>query len=177
MFQKGGIMDTANKLRILRHEAGYSQQYVADFLGISKAKYCRLEKSVECNANFTVDNLLNILQLYEISFDDFQNMTLPLVKREKVPSSLVRKLEYVVSDDFTVLSSSWQENRDKLKKIQSVLFEVMDERAKILDFPELDLTYFAGTGTTLKKVYLDTKVEQLIQKAMQVQKKFMNAIF
>lgn len=48
MFQKGGIMDTANKLRILRHEAGYSQQYVADFLGISKAKYCRLEKSVEC---------------------------------------------------------------------------------------------------------------------------------
>ena len=51
-------MDIANKLRILRHEAGLSQQQVADYIGVSKATYFRLEKSTECQKIITMAVLL-----------------------------------------------------------------------------------------------------------------------
>lgn len=170
-------MDIANKLRILRHEAGLSQQQVADYIGVSKATYFRLEKSTECQKIITMAVLLKILELYTISFSEFNEIHLPLIKTEKIPSSLVRELEDVVSDNFAVLSPNWKENRDKFKKIQTVLFKVMDERAKFFDFPELDLTSFAYTGIPLKTVNLDMKVERLIQEAFKVQDMFSKAIF
>ena len=60
--------------------------------------------------------LLKILELYNISFSEFNEIHLPLIKTEKIPSSLVRELEDVVSDNFAVLSPNWKENRDKFKK-------------------------------------------------------------
>lgn len=170
-------MDIANKLRVLRHEAGLSQQQVADYIGVSKATYFRLEKSTDCQANMSVETLLKILDLYHISFDEFNEIKLPLVKTEKLPISLVRELEAVVAEDFAVLSSDWQKNRDKLKKLQAVIFKVMDARAKFFDFPELDLTFMSGTGITLKTVKLDMKIEVLMQRAFGVQEMFSKAIF
>lgn len=170
-------MDDANKLRVLRHEAGLSQQQVADAIGVSKSTYFRLEKSTECNANLTVDMLLKLLQLYHISFDDFNEIKFPIIKTEKFPVSLVRELESVVTDDFATLSPDWRENRDKLKKLQAVLFKVMDERAKFFDFPELDLTSLTKMPITVKTVNLDVKVEKLLERAFKVQEMFSNAIF
>lgn len=170
-------MDNANKLRVLRHEAGFSQQQVADAIGVSKSTYFRLEKSTECNANLTVDILLKLLRLYHISFDDFNEIKFPIIKTEKFPVSLVRELESVVSNDFAVLSSDWRENRDKLKELQRVIFKVMDERAKFFDFPEVDLSFLGGTGITVKTVNLDVKVEGLLQKAFRIQEMFAKAVF
>lgn len=99
----------------------------------------------------------------------------PLQKR--FPSSLIRELENVVSDNFAVLSPNWKENRDKFKKIQTILFKVMNEIAKFFDFPELDLTPFAYTGITLKIVNLDMNVKPLIQKAFKIRDMFSKAIF
>lgn len=170
-------MDNANKLRRLRHEAGFSQQQVADAIGVSKATYFRLEKSAECNANMTVEILLKILKLYHISFDEFNDIDFPIVKTEKFSPSLVRELERVVADDFAVLSPNWSENRDKFKEIQKVLNQAMDERAVFFDFPEWDLTSLKESGITLETVNLDTKVERLLERAFRVQKMFSNAIF
>lgn len=170
-------MDNANKLRKLRHEAGFSQQQVADAIGVSKATYFRLEKSAEYNANMTVEILLKILNLYHISFDEFNDIDFPIVKTEKFSTSLVRELERIVDDDFAVLSPNWSENRDKFKEIQSILNKVMDERAAFFDFPEWDLTSLKESGITLETVNLDTKVERLLERAFQVQKMFSNAIF
>lgn len=170
-------MDNANKLRVLRHEAGLSQQQVADAIGVSKATYFRLEKSAEYKANMTVEILLKLLELYDITFENFNDIDFPIVKTEKFSPSLVRELESVVTDDFATLSPDWRENRDKLKELQTVLFKVMDERAKFFDFPELDLTSLTKMPITVKTVNLDVKVEKLLERAFKVQKMFSNAIF
>lgn len=170
-------MDNANKLRVLRHEAGLSQQQVADAIGVSKSTYFRLEKSTEYNSNMTVEILLKLLELYHITFENFNDIDFPIVKTEKFSPSLVRELESVVTDDFATLSPDWRENRDKLKELQTVLFKVMDERAKFFDFPELDLTSLTKMPITVKTVNLDVKVEKLLERAFKVQKMFSNAIF
>ena len=170
-------MDEANKLRKLRHEAGFSQQQVADAIGVSKATYFRLEKSAEYKATMTVEILSKILELYKISFDEFNDIDFPIVKTEKFSPSLVRELERIVADDFAVLSPNWSENRDKFKEIQSILNKAIDERAAFFDFPEWDLTSLKESGITLETVNLDTKVERLLEGAFKVQKMFSNAIF
>ena len=178
MFRKGRFcMDVANKLRKLRHEAGFSQQLVADAIGVSKTTYFRLEKSAEYNANMSVDILLKILDLYNISFDEFNDIDFPIVKTEKFSPSLVRELEKVVDDDFAVLSPNWKENRAKFKEIQRVLNKAMDERAVFFDFPEWDLTSLKKSGIMLEMVNLDTRVERLLERAVKVQKMFSDAIF
>ena len=61
-------MSIGNRLKKLRHDTGYSQQNVADKLGISKSKYCRIEAN---EAQLDTEELKKVLELYTISADDF----------------------------------------------------------------------------------------------------------
>lgn len=177
MFQKGKIVDLANKLRILRHESKLSQQQVADYLRISKAKYCRLEMSRGGNAVLSAEELAKLLELYHISFEQFMKMDFPIVKTEKVPSNLLDELEKSISGDTAKVTENWQYNRDKIKKIQDALEKVLQEREKFFDFAELDMDGIAKTGIIVKQINVDLRAEYLVQEALKVQKKFMDALF
>ena len=56
-------MTFGTKLRKLRLEKGYSQNYVADFIGLDQSSYCRLESDkVQPKLQTTV----KIAELYKI---------------------------------------------------------------------------------------------------------------
>jgi len=67
-------MDYGNKLRILRHDYKYSQQEVADKLGISKSKYCRIENN---ETTLDIVELNKTLEIYRISAEKFLEIKFP----------------------------------------------------------------------------------------------------
>lgn len=57
-------MDIGIKLRQLRQEHGYSQEYIASQLEISQAQYCR----IECGkSTLSTDKFLQLATIYSIS--------------------------------------------------------------------------------------------------------------
>ena len=55
------------KLKGLRAERGYTQQLVANFLGISSATYCRKENGMQEFSMYEIDALLGI---FDIKYED-----------------------------------------------------------------------------------------------------------
>lgn len=53
-----------DKIRLKRIHLGFSQEYVAEYLGISQAQYSRLERG---SIEFTVDILGKLVVLLEIN--------------------------------------------------------------------------------------------------------------
>lgn len=62
------IMELKEKLRYLRQMRGYTQEYVAEKLGIDAVNYGRLERG---EAKLTVERLVDLLNIFEISVQDF----------------------------------------------------------------------------------------------------------
>ena len=55
------------KLKGLRAERGYSQQIVANLLGISTATYCRKENGIKDFSRYEIEALLKV---FDIKYDD-----------------------------------------------------------------------------------------------------------
>lgn len=55
------------RIRGLREQKGYTQQFVADVLGISQAAYCRLEKG---EVEISLTKLCALGELYELSLQE-----------------------------------------------------------------------------------------------------------
>ena len=67
--------DTLKKLRNLirtyRLKKGYSQENMAELLGISQSSYANIESGKN---KLTIDKLLEIIQLLDIPHDDFMQV-------------------------------------------------------------------------------------------------------
>lgn len=57
----------AQKIRILRDVYHYTQEYIANMIGVSPNTYCLMEKG---EARFTIDRIDGICKIYEISTHD-----------------------------------------------------------------------------------------------------------
>ena len=80
-------LSNKNKFIILRNEHNLTQEQVAEMLNISKSTYCRIENGT---LNIGVDALKKLLQIYNITFEDFYNIRsfykicrMPLMRMEK----------------------------------------------------------------------------------------------
>lgn len=60
-------MTLRNKLRSLRSERGFDQQYMADYLSIQRTTYCNKETG---KSDFTVTEAKQIAELFDLSIDD-----------------------------------------------------------------------------------------------------------
>ncbi len=60
--------DILRKIREIRDQKGWSQEYVANQLGISQSQYSKLEKGISV---MTLPTLEKICNLFEIEFDIF----------------------------------------------------------------------------------------------------------
>lgn len=55
------------RLRKYRDRYGYTQQYVADYIGVGKSTYCQYEIN---NRRIPVDMLVRVAALYNVSMDE-----------------------------------------------------------------------------------------------------------
>ena len=60
-------MKLRNKLRSLRSENGFDQQYMADYLDIQRTTYCNKETG---KSDFTVTEAKQIAELFDLRIDD-----------------------------------------------------------------------------------------------------------
>ena len=70
-----------NKFIILRNEHNLTQEQVAEMLNISKSTYCRIEKGQQ---DISVEALKKLLKIYNITFEDFYNIKLPIADFPRV---------------------------------------------------------------------------------------------
>ena len=79
-----------NKFIILRNEHNLTQEQVAEMLNISKSTYCRIEKGQQ---DISVEALKKLLKIYNITFEDFYNIKLPIVRTITYPDKLLKNLQ------------------------------------------------------------------------------------
>lgn len=165
-------MDTANKLIVFRSEAHATQQDIADLLGISKSTYRRMERG---EAYPDINQLHKLIKYYDITLTEFDNLTFPLTKTVKYPPGMLASFRKVIEENENP-THNWQDNHYQFKLMQKALNEVLDEKNKALDFPELNSNNILS-GTTVKTVRLDIEGEQLIQRCLNAQAKLSKALF
>lgn len=166
------IMDNGNKLRILRNQAGYSQQEVADKLEISKSKYCRMENN---ETTLDVIELEKILKIYNISAEYFLQLKFPLIRVISFPKKLLDELEMTINENINI-TDNWNLNRERFNLLRKSLNSVLEIRDKAFDFPELKLGAIES-GKTIKTVQLDMRGEELINKCLKLQDKYCRVLF
>ena len=107
----------ADRLIALRKNAGYSQEELADKIGVSRQAVSKWER---CESSPDTDNLIELARLYHITLDDLVNGT-ELPSREDAPVQETATLgEYTWGDDGMVVEVKGEEisvvNEDGEKK-------------------------------------------------------------
>lgn len=79
-------MDIAKRLQELRKKAGYSQEQVADMLGISRQAISKWESG---QGKPEIDNIIKITEIYHVSTDYIllgveNKMTTPVSEKKKI---------------------------------------------------------------------------------------------
>lgn len=165
-------MDIGNRLRIFRNQAQYSQQEVADKLGISKSKYCRMENN---ETALDVIELKKVLEIYDISAESFLQLEFPLSRIISFPRKLLDDLEMTINQNANI-TNNWELNRKRFNLLRKSLNPVLEIRDKAFDFPELNLNNIES-GKTLKTVQLDMRGEELIKKCLKLQEEYCRVLF
>lgn len=161
-------LSNKNKFIILRNEHNLTQEQVAEMLNISKSTYCRIENGT---LNIGVDALKKLLQIYNITFEDFYNIQLPIVRTITYPKKLLQNLQNAINENGEK-SNSWVTNLKKYENIKNALNPIFEIRNKALHFPDIDISEIPN-NTTVKQVKLDPKAELLIDRALKTQQKLL----
>ena len=161
-------LSNKNKFIILRNEHNLTQEQVAEMLNISKSTYCRIENGT---LNIGVDALKKLLQIYNITFEDFYNIQLPIVRTITYPKKLLQNLQNAINENGEK-SNSWVTNLKKYENIKNALNPIFEIRNKAFHFPGIDISEIPN-NTTVKQVKLDPKAELLIDIALKAQQKLL----
>lgn len=161
-------LSNKNKFIILRNEHNLTQEQVAEMLNISKSTYCRIENGT---LNIGVDALKKLLQIYNITFEDFYNIQLPIVRTITYPKKLLQNLQNAINENGEK-SNSWVTNLKKYENIKNALNPIFEIRNKAFRFPGIDISEIPN-NTTVKQVKLDPKAELLIDRALKAQQKLL----
>lgn len=172
--RKGGVlkMKLKERLKICRSNMKLSQQQVADKLGISKSKYCRMENG---EAIPNMEELELLLKIFNINYYEFINTKFPTTRTMCYSKELLEKLSDAIKQNSSV-ADTWSENRERLNNLKEALEPVLQERKRELSFPEFDLSEIPD-GTTIKTIKIDCWGESLIDRCLDVQNKLLRALY
>lgn len=156
-------MNIGDQLIILRDTYNYSQQEVADYLGISKSTYCRYERKESVPG---YNEIQKLLELYNISYEELSGISFPMKHVITFPEPLLVRLEKAInqcdltSDDYTKSVQTLQELKEALAPVKKISEDGFR-------FPELNLKGIPD-GTEVKVVTIDVRGEKLIRQAMEL---------
>lgn len=75
------IQKFPRRLRILREIHNYTQEFVAEELGVSQSNYSKIEK----NGYISFERILRVINIYKISFADFLEFDLgKIIQKNKL---------------------------------------------------------------------------------------------
>lgn len=129
------------KLVELRQQCGYSQQEVADYLGLTREGYSHYERNTR-EPNLEI--VIKLCELYQIDINELINKTTVLtsVKNQKpVSSTLVGATKYQKSVSSTVIGAL---ARDKFPP-----FKLYEENPKLISNMNHLLKLLTGKNTSL----------------------------
>jgi len=95
----GIVMEIREKLRHIRTIKGYTQEYVAERLGIDPVNYGRIERG---ESKLTLERLKNVLDIFGVGFSDFfkdidSNQTLNGDKNDEI-LNVLKKIYHEVAE-------------------------------------------------------------------------------
>ncbi len=161
-------LSNKNKFIILRNEHNLTQEQVAEMLNISKSTYCRIETGQQ---NISVEALKELLKIYNITFEDFYNIKLPIVRTITYPDKLLKNLQNALNENEEK-SNSWIVNFEKFEKLKKALKPILEIRDKALALPDIDISEMPDK-TTIKQVTFNRDAELLIDRAIEAQQKLL----
>lgn len=107
--------DLYKKLKILRDQHGFSQEYVADKLGVSRPTYMQIEKG---ERELTISEATKLASLFGLSLDDF------LASTSSVKPDVVLEKEKAVAKESDIRIVMPRAN---VKKFREVLLYVLNK--------------------------------------------------
>lgn len=164
-------MTIANRLIILRDKHKYSQQQVANAIGVSKSTYCRYEKGT---STLGTDEINAILSLYDLSYEEFMGISLPLESEIVYPEKLLKLLESTIKENASP-SGNYHEDQRKYYAIKEAMEPILSIRSEGLNFPEISIDSIEP-GTTVKKVKFDLRGEKLIDEGLNAQHRLFDSM-
>lgn len=162
------MISNKNKFIILRNEHNLTQEQVAEILNISKSTYCRIEKGQQ---DISVEALKKLLKIYNITFEDFYNIKLPIVRTITYPDKLLKNLQNALNENEEK-SNSWIVNFEKFEKLKNALKPILEIRDKALELPDIDISEIPDK-TSIKQVAFNSDAELLIGRALKAQQKLL----
>lgn len=154
-------------IKKLRIDNGYTQQDVAEKLGVDKSTYAHYEAA---RRTPDIRKLRLLAELYGLQ-DELLGAKLPIVAQTIYPKEMLDNLEE------TILSckehtGDYAKDKLELDKLKDALKPVMSIRNNALDLPAIPLEKY-GNGTTIKQIKLDVRAERLIFECIDKQSKVM----
>lgn len=159
--------ELSNKIVQLRGLRGYTQQYVAEYLGIDKSTYAHYEAA---RRTPNVDKLRRLAELYGLN-DELLGSSFPIEVSIEYPKEELDYLEKVIRK-CKQHSESYERNHIEYKKLQEALQPILKVRDEALDLPNINVQKIES-GTTVKKAYLDIRAEKLINECIRKQAEVM----
>lgn len=170
-------MNLAEKLKYLRIEHGYTLDYVANALGITKSSYNRKENG---DTRLQAEEVPKLLQLYNISYDDFYMQPAPPINIRTIPYKK-EDLELLETLTKTYGNMSdygdWDEVKRASDKLHEAMKPVLETRNTALRPPHVSLADNCPTNVTLKSVTLDLHAERIISRAMALEDQLYDEMF
>ena len=161
------------KIKSLREAHGYTQQQIADFLGIDKTTYAHYEAGRRFP---NIDKLRKLAELYSLN-DEMLNVLFPVEVIIKYPKSMLDKAEAYLKEAEAVQGKTIEQLNNSINKLWKVFEPIFKIRQEAIKFPEsADVYLSAVQRKTVKKVYLDLRGEKLINDYVKTQQKIYDAI-
>lgn len=163
-------MNLSNKLIFLRDKYRFSQQYVADTIGVSKSTYCRYENGSSLPG---LDEICSLIKLYRITYEEFVDIELPLVENISYPTKLLDRLEKVIKESEPV--GDYVIDHNKYERIDQALEPILIIRNEAFNFPNIDLSEYVS-GARLKMINMDVRGEHLIDEGLRAKNRLVKSM-
>lgn len=163
----------SKRLKLLRIEFGYTQNEIANRIGVDKTTYAHYESG---RRTPDAKKLKRLAELYN-QRDELLGVTMPIEERVYYPKEELDSFESILefcdndnTNDFSTLKSYLEKMKEAYKPIEQRTMEACD-------FPQIsneDMLKYVGK--TVKTIYFDVRVEQLLVRYLQLYDKIVNKI-
>lgn len=157
-------------IKRLRIEKGYTQKYVAEYLGVDVSTYAHYELA---RRTPDIKKLRMLAELYGLT-DELLGAKLPIVAKTVYPEEMLDQLECAIRE-CPGCSNNYKKDKMEFDKLKAALRPVLEIRDNALDLPNIDLKKYTEpfSNQTIKTVKLDLRAEKLISECLAKQNEIM----
>ena len=162
------------RIKTLRLKNGYTQQQLADILGIDKSTYAHYEAG---RRTPNIEKLKKLAEFYGMQ-DELLGATLPIVTKVEYPVDMLETFERELNAANRMIQSSTTTELIALyRNLNEKFAPIWEVKSEALSLPDISVIPFEQyVGQAVQKVYLDKRGEYLINKYLHIQEKIFDAI-